>query len=205
MHDSTVQLDRIPYFLRRPKERAPARPEFRARNGGERPASRPALPAPHTVIHGGVAPVPPDFLDLRAEVTPAADGATGARGTGSSVPRRRALPWLAPKTNGTAGPRAGVVDLTARRDAAKGVTASGVREDFETGLELQGDRDAEEDIAFQVTLPRGVIRQIRLRAAEDGTTHRAIVLRALRAAGLAIPEGADVDRRVAAAKRRQQA
>ena len=61
------------------------------------------------------------------------------------------------------------------------------------------------DAPFQVTLPRGVIRQIRLRAAEGGTTHRAIVLRALRGAGLAVPEGADVDRRVLAAKQRRRA
>ncbi len=61
------------------------------------------------------------------------------------------------------------------------------------------------DAPFQVTLPRGVIRQIRLRAAEVGTTHRAIVLRALRETGLAVPEGADVDRRVVAAKQRRRA
>lgn len=61
------------------------------------------------------------------------------------------------------------------------------------------------DAPFQVTLPRGVIRQIRLRAAEVGTTHRAIVLRALRETGLAVPEGADVDRRVLAAKQRRRA
>ena len=61
------------------------------------------------------------------------------------------------------------------------------------------------DAPFQVTLPRGVIRQIRLRAAEGGTTNRAIVLRALRGAGLAVPEGADVDRRVLAAKQRRRA
>ncbi len=61
------------------------------------------------------------------------------------------------------------------------------------------------DAPFQVTLPRGVIRQIRLRAAEVGTTHRAIVLRALRETGLAVPEGADVDRRVLAARQRRRA
>ncbi len=63
------------------------------------------------------------------------------------------------------------------------------------------DRDA----AFQVTLPRSVIRQIRLRAADEGTTHRAIVLQSLRIAGLTIPEGAEVDRRTLAAQRREQA
>ncbi len=83
-----------------------------------------------------------------------------------------------------------VVDLTARRGAVARA---------ETG------NFSDDDAAFQVTLPRSVIRQIRLFAAEQGTTHRAVVLRALRTAGLNIPEGADVDRRAVAAKRRHQA
>ncbi len=63
------------------------------------------------------------------------------------------------------------------------------------------DRDA----AFQVTLPRSVIQQIRLLAAHKGTTHRAIILQSLRIAGLSVPDGADVDRRALAARRREQA
>ncbi len=62
-----------------------------------------------------------------------------------------------------------------------------------------------EDVAFQVTLPRSVVRQIRVLAAKKNTTQRAIVLRALRLAGLWVPEGTDVDRRGRTAKRRQQA
>ena len=62
-----------------------------------------------------------------------------------------------------------------------------------------------EDVAFQVTLPRSVVRQIRVLAAKKDTTQRAIVLRALRLAGLWVPEGTDVDRRGRTAKRRQQA
>ncbi len=58
-----------------------------------------------------------------------------------------------------------------------------------------------DDVAFQVTLPRGVARQIRMLAAERDTTQRAVVLRALRLAGLAVPEGSDIDRRGRAAKR----
>jgi hypothetical protein len=85
----------------------------------------------------------------------------------------------------------------AKRDA--------VPEARETDPVAQARRDTDEDAAFQVTLPRGVIRQIRVLAAEEGTTHRAIILRSLRQAGLAVPEGADVDRRTAAARRRQQA
>ena len=62
-----------------------------------------------------------------------------------------------------------------------------------------------EDVAFQVTLPRSVVRQIRVLAAKKDTTQRAIVLRALRQAGLWVPEGTDVDRRGRTAKRRQHA
>jgi hypothetical protein len=58
-----------------------------------------------------------------------------------------------------------------------------------------------DDVAFQVTLPRGVVRQIRILAAEKDTTQRAVVLRALRLAGLSVPEGSDIDRRGRAAKR----
>ena len=62
-----------------------------------------------------------------------------------------------------------------------------------------------EDVAFPVTLPRSVVRQIRVLAAKKETTQRAIVLRALRQAGLWVPEGTDVDRRGRTAKRRQHA
>jgi hypothetical protein len=58
-----------------------------------------------------------------------------------------------------------------------------------------------DDVAFQVTLPRGVVRQIRMLAAEQDTTQRAVVLRALRLAGLSVPEGSDIDRRSRGAKR----
>ena len=71
--------------------------------------------------------------------------------------------------------------------------------------EAASDDAAAEDVAFQVTLPRSVVRQIRVLAAKKDTTQRAIVLRALRLAGLWVPEGTDVDRRGRTAKRRQQA
>lgn len=54
-------------------------------------------------------------------------------------------------------------------------------------------RDA--DAPFQVTLPRDLIRQIRIRAAEEETTHRAIILRALKLYGFAVADGEDVDKR----------
>ncbi len=68
--------------------------------------------------------------------------------------------------------------------------------------ELAVDGD---DIDFQVILPRGVVRQIRILAAEKDTTQRAVVLRALRLAGLSVPEGSDIDRREPDAKRQSQA
>ncbi len=71
--------------------------------------------------------------------------------------------------------------------------------------ETAPDDAGAEDVAFQVTLPRSVARQIRVLAAKKDTTQRAIVLRALRLAGLWVPEGTDIDRRGRTAKRRQQA
>lgn len=57
------------------------------------------------------------------------------------------------------------------------------------------------DAPFQVTLPKDLIRQVRLRAAEEDTTHRAIILRALKQYGFDIPDGEDVDRRKATGRR----
>jgi hypothetical protein len=62
-----------------------------------------------------------------------------------------------------------------------------------------------DEVTFQVTLPRGVVRQIRALAAEKDTAPRAVVLRALRLAGLSVPEGSDLDHPDPAAPRRSQA
>jgi hypothetical protein len=51
-----------------------------------------------------------------------------------------------------------------------------------------------EDITFRISLPREVARQICMLAVERDTTQRAVVLRALRLAGLSVPEGSDSDR-----------
>ncbi len=75
-------------------------------------------------------------------------------------------------------------------------TAQGTAQDMAEGTD--GD-----DVAFQFTLPRGVVRQIRMLAAEQDTTQRAVVLRALRLAGLSVPDGSDIDRRGRGAKQRQ--
>lgn len=172
-------LDSIPFFLRRPLERESLKQAIEFKPRAQAPAQ---APRPQEVIHGGGAPLQPDFLT-----------ATTTR----AVPP----PALA------GGDNAGVVDLTARRGAAPGAPAlremsQALHAVFEADAGALGEDD---DAAFQVTLPRSVIRQIRLCAAEQGTTHRAVVLRALRGAGLNIPEGADVDRRALAAKRRYRA
>ncbi len=202
MRKMTAFTNTIPNFMRRPRERAPVRLEIKYRS---RDQATPVPPRPREVIHGGTTPVPPDFLTLdeaksldplHAQGKP--EGESPSRAPISSEDP-------APKPPSADG---GVVDLTARRGAASSAEAAprmmsrALHAVFEAEA---GDSGEDDDAAFQITLPRRVIRQIRLFAAEQGTTHRAVVLRALRTAGLSIPEGADVDRRAVAAKRRQQA
>jgi hypothetical protein len=50
-----------------------------------------------------------------------------------------------------------------------------------------------------------VVRQLRVLAAEKDTTQRAVVLRALRLAGLSVPEGSDIDQHGRSATRQIQA
>jgi len=242
MQQSSAFQNTIPRFLRRPRERAPNKLEI---PGPAAAVPRAPLPRPETTIHGGTAPVRPDFLAadtaeaapampkaIRAPIAAVAPVAAPAPRVAAPIPaylssplpsayplpRRAALPWLAPKA--VPAGREGVVELTAHRGAAESLPRRAQKDlraalaaDLTTFGEDTGDdiaddaRDeiGDDDIAFQVTLPRSVIRQIRLLAAEEETTHRAVILRVLRAAGLAVPEGADVDRRANPARRRQQA
>ncbi len=107
-----------------------------------------------------------------------------------------------------------IVELAARQaeevqvetvQAGEGPAGRRARIELAFDNEAASDDAGAEDVAFQVTLPRSVVRQIRVLAAKKDTTQRAIVLRALRLAGLWVPEGTDVDRRGRTAKRRQQA
>jgi hypothetical protein len=224
MYDNSAFLNSIPKFLRRPLERsAPAgKIAFRDRARPE-PTIQPHRPA--CAIHGGLPPVQPDFTARPSSAAGPAPSKPGSAKPAPGVaqwpgaPRRgRALPWFAREVAHIRAPAplpslavdaadTAVVDLSARRDAtalAEGAAQRmqmAVQQAFEPETEPGDDDDA----AFQVTLPRSVIRQIRMIAANEGTTHRAIVLRALRGAGLDVPAGADVDRRALAAKRRQQA
>jgi hypothetical protein len=90
----------------------------------------------------------------------------------------------------------GGADGGAARRAAGGATG---------GANGDANGDDSEDVAFELNLPRGVVRQLRVMAAEKDTTQRAVVLRALRLAGLSVPESSDVDYREPSAERQIQA
>jgi hypothetical protein len=192
MADDEAFLGNIPKFMRRPQEPLPETPIFMA----PRPA---AVPPPAQVPPALQAPAAlsgrrPGALVPPAQPRPAAAATGSGRGAESNQP-----PALSE-----------VVDLRARRDEAQVAQANffaAARVGIETLLALEPDdpQDDAGDAAFQVTLPRSVIRQIRILAAQEGTTQRAIILKALRLAGLSVPEGADIDRRILAGKRRQQA
>ena len=187
-------LRTIPKFLRRPQEPVPEEPIFMAPRG---PATPPPASIPTAIQASAEAPVrrpgslaTPRPAPVRAEVR------------GSKVER----PVVG-------GPE--VVSLPSRRAAPTAIRPAlpsgdffaNTRGDIENlfATDVQDIPAQEDDAAFQVTLPRSVIRQIRILAAQEGTTQRAIVLKALRLAGLTVPKGADIDRRILAGKRRQQA
>jgi hypothetical protein len=178
----------IPKFMRRPQEPVPEAPIFMT------PRS-PAAPPPAHVPAAIQAP----------EVLP-------GRRPGALVPPvpRPPASLRAPLKEAAQLDLSEVVDLRARRDEAQVAQENffaEARRGIESLFALDADdqRDEGGDAAFQVTLPRSVIRQVRILAAQEGTTQRAIVLKALRLAGLTVPEGADIDRRILAGKRRQQA
>jgi hypothetical protein len=59
------------------------------------------------------------------------------------------------------------------------------------------DSDVEEgkDVSLQVMVPAHVKREVSLRAAQEGTTQRTIILRALKAAGIIVKDDELCDRR----------
>ncbi len=63
------------------------------------------------------------------------------------------------------------------------------------------DGEDGEDVTFQIALPRGVVHQISMLAVKRDTTQRAVVLRALRLAGISVPDGSDIDQPSHDAKR----
>ncbi len=118
------------------------------------------------------------------------------RPASARAPVRPARKPAAPPAPTVSQPRASVrqnsgpqvIDLAARQAAA--ATARQASETAPGGSPT-------EDMTLQVSLPRSVVRQICLLAAERDTTQRAIVLRALRLAGFSVPDGAEADRHAA--------
>ncbi len=212
--DDDEFLRSIPQFLRRREARRPEAqrgPEALASEksparlpgsaGEERAAERIKPAEPLKPIAASVG--------LAAQTPPAPESAAPESG----APESGAPDSGAPDSGAqTAAPR--IVELAARQAetgqdemAQAGESPAGQRARIELAFdnETASDDAGAADVPFQVTLPRSVVRQIRVLAAKKDTTQRAIVLRALRQAGLWVPEGTDVDRRGRTAKRRQHA
>lgn len=177
-------LPSIPPFLRRFEESPPRKLPVRPRN---LPAARgqPARQAKPSAAQAA----PPTAA---AKATPPAAAATPA------TPKVADL-TPPPAAEGPAAQRGRIALAFENQDLPKGA-AEGA--DGATGSANGGDS---EDVAFQLTLPRGVVRQLRVMAEEKDTTPRAVVLRALRLAGLSVPEGSDIDHRERTATRQIQA
>ena len=59
-----------------------------------------------------------------------------------------------------------------------------------------------EEAQLSVVLPADIVRAVKIRAAENGETLRAVVLRALKADGFKVPDREITDRRTEANRRR---
>lgn len=181
MQNDDTFLPSIPPFLRRFEESPPRKLPVRPRN---LPAAR-GQPARQTKPSAA-----------QAAPTTAAAAAT--------PPAAAATPKVAdltppPAAEGPAAQRGRIALAFENQDLPKGADEGA---DGTTGGAAGGDS---EDVAFQLTLPRGVVRQLRVMAAEKDTTPRAVVLRALRLAGLSVPEGSDIEHRERSATRQIQA
>jgi hypothetical protein len=65
-----------------------------------------------------------------------------------------------------------------------------------------GGRPEREEEQLSVVLPADIVRAVKIRAAENGETLRAVVLRALKADGFKVPDREIADRRAEANRRR---
>lgn len=144
---------------------------------------------------------------------PTAAQAAPATAAPKPVPSATATPSAKPAPSATPAPSAKpkVVDMTPP-PAAEGPAAQRGRialafenQDLPEVADGGAAGNDSEDVAFELYLPRGVVRQLRIMAAEKDTTQRAVVLRALRLAGLSVPESSDVDHREPSAERQIQA
>ena len=157
---------------------------------------------------------PPRKLPVRPRNLPAAQSQPARASKPTTTQSAPVAPAAAaPKPAPSAKPK--VVDMTPP-PAAEGPTAQRDRialafenQDLPKGADGGAARRAagadSEDVTFELNLPRGVVRQLRIMAAEKDTTQRAVVLRALRLAGLSVPESSDVDHREPSAERQIQA
>jgi hypothetical protein len=179
MHDDDDEFLRsIPPFLRRyhepPPRKLPIRPrDLPAARSQAEPRLQPPMPAAAQTA-APIAPVTPKVVEMDQPATP-------QPATTEAPAAQRARIALAFENQDMAEDLAQDTAL----DTAPG-TALGINDD---------------DVAFQVTLPRAVVRQIRRLAAEQDSSQRDVVLRALGLAGLSLPEDGDIDRRGRAAKR----
>ncbi len=201
--DDDEFLRSIPQFLRRREAQRPEKLPARLPGpAGEERAAEPTEPAePSKPVAAPAAPA----AQTPATQTPA------ARDSGAPTAAPRVVELAARQAEPAQVETGQVEPVQAETVQAETVQAGADPAGKRARIELAFDSEAgsddagAEDVAFQVTLPRSVVRQIRVLAAKKDTTQRAIVLRALRLAGLWVPEGTDVDRRGRTAKRRQQA
>ena len=128
---------------------------------------------------------PPRKLPIRPRDLPAARNQTEPQ----SRPAPIATPAVVP-----AAPAAAAAPAAPAAQRARIALAFENQDMAEGSAQGTAQGTAGDDVAFQVTLPIGVVRQIRTLAAEQDTSQRAVVLRALHLAGLSIPDGNDIDR-----------
>ncbi len=152
-------------------------------------------------------------LPVRPRNLPAAQGqpARASKPTAAQAAPATAAPKPVPSATAAPSAKPKVVDMTPP-PAAEGPTAQRDRialafenQDLPEVADGGAAGNDSEDVAFELNLPRGVVRQLRIMAAEKDTTQRAVVLRALRLAGLSVPESSDVDHREPSAERQIQA
>ncbi len=150
---------------------------------------------------------PPRKLPVRPRNLPAAPSQPARASKPTTTQAAPAAPAATPAPS--AKPK--VVDMTPPT-AAEGPAAQRGRialafenQDLPEGADGGAAGADSEDVAFELNLPRGVVRQLHVMAAEKDTTQSAVVLRALRLAGLSVPEGIDVDHREPSAERQIQA
>ena len=179
--DDTI-LPSIPPFLRRFEESPPRKLPVRPRNlpaAQSQPAraSKPTTTQSAPVAPAAAAPKPaPSAKPKVVDMTPP------------------------PAAEGPTAQRDRIALAFENQDLPKGADGGAARR--ATGGATGGDSD---DVAFELNLPRGVVRQLRIMAAEKDTTQRAVVLRALRLAGVSVPESSDVDHRELSVTRQIQA